>query len=197
MSSQSMKYPPFPANMIECKLIPNFPGYAVSYDYIRAYVWSCWRMGKSQLFMDHWRDMKQSPSGFGYFRVGLWKERKIKTKLIHQLICEAFNSPRPKGMWVLHGVAGKQCNLPSNVYWGTPKQNMADKKRDGTNNHGSRHGHAKLTDEIVIEMFALRKQGLTHQAIADRYDVTADCPGRIFRGERWQHLGLHATLSKS
>lgn len=48
-----------------------------------------------------------------------------KTYKVHRLVCEAFHGPAPDGRPVcMHINENNQDNRPSNVMWGTPKENL-------------------------------------------------------------------------
>jgi len=47
------------------------------------------------------------------------------------LVLETFVGPRPRGMWALHHDDDEWNNAVDNLYWGTPKQNVADAVRNG------------------------------------------------------------------
>lgn len=49
---------------------------------------------------------------------------KGKTYKIHQLVCEAFNGPRPEGLVCLHIDEDYTNNTPENLKWGTQKENL-------------------------------------------------------------------------
>ena len=49
---------------------------------------------------------------------------KGKTYKVHQLVCEAFNGPRPKGMVCMHLDEDYKNNKPENLSWGTQKENL-------------------------------------------------------------------------
>lgn len=49
---------------------------------------------------------------------------KGKSYKVHQLICEAFNGPRPEGMVCLHKDEDYTNNTPENLKWGTQKENL-------------------------------------------------------------------------
>jgi hypothetical protein len=56
-----------------------------------------------------------------------------------------------KDMAAIHGPChNKSCVNPFHLSWGTQKQNMADKLRDGTHLRGSDCGSAKLTEKDVL-----------------------------------------------
>ncbi len=64
---------------------------------------------------------------------GVWNRKdgrfisvyKGKTYKIHQLVCEAFNGPRPPGhSVVMHIDENAANNRPDNLAWGTQKENL-------------------------------------------------------------------------
>lgn len=70
----------------------------------------------------------------GYLCVTLSANGKTVTKLVHQIVCEAFNGLRPDGMpHTRHLDGDKTNNRPSNLAWGTAKENMADVVIHGQN----------------------------------------------------------------
>ena len=84
--------------------------------------------------------LKPAPNAKGYLTVSLCKNGVSTTHAIHSLVAAAFIGPRPPGLQVLHGSAGQHNNSPSNLSYGTPKENEADKLRDGTHTRGERNG---------------------------------------------------------
>lgn len=193
MSQKSINYPPFPTGLFDIKIIDGFPGYAVGYDYVRAYVFSCWKghgPHKPHYIGTKWWERKLVLAGKGYYYVGLSRNGVAGTHTVHTLLAKAFLGPVPDGLKVLHGVAGALCNLPCNLSYGTQKQNMADKLRDGTHHRGERAPAAKLKECQVREIFALRAKGRTQQWIADHIGVNRPAISKILLGQRWQCLGL-------
>lgn len=49
---------------------------------------------------------------------------KGKTYKVHQLVCEAFNGPRPPSSVCMHLNEDYKDNTPSNLAWGTQKENL-------------------------------------------------------------------------
>ncbi|RYC10137.1 HNH endonuclease signature motif containing protein [Ciceribacter ferrooxidans] len=51
---------------------------------------------------------------------------KGKTYKVHQLVCEGFHGPRPHADSIcIHGDENSANNRPSNLKWGTQKENLA------------------------------------------------------------------------
>ena len=65
------------------------------------------------------------------------------------LVARTWIGPRPPGHHVCHGPAGQNDCSPDNLYYGTPKRNTHDRKRDGTWMAGEQNGRARLTWELV------------------------------------------------
>jgi hypothetical protein len=54
----------------------------------------------------------------------LYKWKK-KTQKVHQLVCDAFNGPKPfPEAVVMHDDEDSSNNVPSNLKWGTQKENL-------------------------------------------------------------------------
>lgn len=89
----------------------------------------------------HWRGKVLSPglhNGYdGHLLVVLSIRNRRKTRLVHQLVLEAFVGPRPDGLVSCHGVGGPRDNRPSNLRWDTIPNNNLDTVRDG--NHAGRN----------------------------------------------------------
>ncbi|QAX93247.1 HNH endonuclease [Mycobacterium phage Beatrix] len=90
--------------------------------------------------------------GYGYKYVSFWKDGRSYKRTVHSLVAEAFIGKVPKGMHVMHGPGGKLDNRVENLSIGTPKQNAADKRRDGTHQSGHLVPVAKLTPYEVMHI---------------------------------------------
>lgn len=59
----------------------------------------------------------------------------------HRLVCTAFNGERPDDKrHCAHRDGNSHNNIPENLYWATPKENAADKRRHGTLPYGAKNG---------------------------------------------------------
>jgi hypothetical protein len=104
-------------------------------------------------------------------------------------VAEAFLGPRPDGYQVCHGPAGQLDNRLVNLSYGTRSKNCgADKYRDGTMTIGTRHGLAKLTDEIVRECRARVAAGETRVALAREFGISATAMAMAVKGATWRHV---------
>lgn len=68
----------------------------------------------------------------GHLKVSLSRDNQATTRLVHQLVAEAFIGPRPAGMEVRHlnGIAAD--NRAANLQYGTHAENVRDRNEHGT-----------------------------------------------------------------
>lgn len=94
---------------------------------------------------------------------------------VHVLSCQEHHGPCPPGKETLHSCRNRHCFNGRHLSWGTRRQNVADRHRDGTvpNFKGERGPSSKLMDtqrdEIVARYAA---GGVTHRSLAAEYGVT-------------------------
>ncbi len=122
--------------------IAGYPNYEVS-DLGR--VWSRPRNGTSGgILKPVWQAGK-------YLVVSLWRDRAYKTYRVHTLVAETFVGPRPdESMEVRHLDGDPSNNAATNLQWGTPRENAADRSRHGRTWNANKthcpHGH-EYTEE--------------------------------------------------
>lgn len=54
----------------------------------------------------------------------IYARRGYKTLKVHRLVCEAFNGPPKNGQVCMHLDENSRNNIPSNLAWGTQKENL-------------------------------------------------------------------------
>ena len=108
------------------------------------------------------RFLKKSVDKDGYYVVSLCYQGTQVGKKVHRLVCEAFYGPST--LLACHVNGDKTDNRLENLYWGTPKDNMMDKKGHGTNFQSNKthciYGH--LLDYPNLKVSALEKYGWRH-----------------------------------
>ena len=62
-----------------------------------------------------------------YKSVALSRDGRHQNKYVHELVALAFIGPRPEGQEILHGPKGSTCNEASNLRYGTPEENSAER----------------------------------------------------------------------
>jgi hypothetical protein len=118
-----------------------------------------------------------------YPSVMLYGQCKPKRCSIHTLMLLAFVGPRPPGMQGMHGDDVPTNNKLSNLAWGTPKQNAADRATA----RGEKSGASKLTADQICEIRKLREQK-TLTALADQFGVAHSTIARACNKSTWGHL---------
>ena len=124
-------------------------------------------------------------NGNGYLSVKLSRGGKGVCYRVHRLVGEAFIGPMPPGLQTRHGPGGKLDNRLVNLSYGTPRENIHDKVRDGVANRGERHGRAKLTVAIVAECKRRFAAGEAKAALAREFGVEPNTMGRAINGTNW------------
>jgi hypothetical protein len=136
--------------MTEWRMIPSVPHYLASDDgQVR------WEKGAPR---KPYLDKKT-----GYFYVGFVIGGKRYTRTVHVLVAETFLGPRPPGAQVRHLDGNGGNNRPSNLAYGTAKENAADRERHGTTARGNRSGTAIIDDATVDFIRLLYAAKKAHQ----------------------------------
>ena len=121
--------------------IDGWPGYEVSdQGRVRSF-------RTSQGAADVARILKATKQASGHVGVSLYAgegRRGRRRKTVHTLVLKAFCGHPPPGTECCHDNGVPADNRLSNLYWGTKKQNAADRKRHGTQPLGTRHHNCKL-----------------------------------------------------
>lgn len=78
---------------------------------------------------------------------------------------------------------------PENIEWVTPSARTHKMvKRRGPTVYGEKQGLSKLTDEDVLEMRELARQGVSTSELASKMGVTERVARRAVKGQSWKHL---------
>jgi hypothetical protein len=175
--------------MIEYRSIPGFDGYSIGTDGTVLTYWTR-GVGDAKHIGTESRVIKTRVNkNHGYVEVGLMRDGKQRTMLVHRLVLEAFVGPCPSGMEGCHDPdPNRQNNSLDNLRWDTRKRNHADKTRHGTMASGSRNGNSSLTDEMVVEVRRLAACKMPQAEIAKRVGASQTNVSRIIRRETWRHV---------
>lgn len=166
-----------PQDSIEYRPIAGFPSYRAGSD---GSIWSFKR--------GEWTPLAQSNARGGYKKVALQRNSRGHTRIVHVIILETFQGPCPEGMEARHFPDGNPANnANSNLRWGTPLENAADRIAHGNQTHGENHNTAKLTESDVREIKSLLGAGVSQQRIADSFGVNQTTVSCIARGKIWRH----------
>jgi len=107
---------------------------------------------------------------------------------IHVLVATAFIGTKPEGMEVAHADNNTHNNEWTNLRWTTHRDNMLDKVKHNTVQHGERNGNRKLNDADVEMIRLLAASGQSYPAIARQFSITRQNVGFIVRRQTWTHL---------
>jgi HNH endonuclease/NUMOD4 motif-containing protein len=126
-----------------------------------------------------------------YHRASLWDGLRGSNKMVHLLVARAFLGPCPEGHEANHKDGDLDNNRISNLEYVTPSQNVRHSldvlgvKRA----QGSRHGGARLTEELVRALRAEYAQGdVTGAALARRVGVHQVTMSHMLIGRTWRHV---------
>lgn len=110
----------------------------------------------------------------GVLQVGLFVNRKRRSRRVHTLILAAFVGPCPEGMVAWHKNGNRHDNRLENLVYGTRKEMIDAALERGTWSNGERSGLAKLTSEEIREIRNLRATGKwTKRMLAEKFFITS------------------------
>lgn len=112
--------------------------------------------------------------------------------LAHRFSYELHYGPIPDGLDVCHTCDNPSCVNPAHLWLGTAKDNAQDMARKGRWNNvlflGEAHPNSKLTNENVIAIRRLRKQGVQGIELAKQFNVTPSTISCIVLYKTWKHI---------
>ena len=133
-----------------------------------------------------WNWQRLHETGYGKLRVA------GKLLFAHRLSWEMFRGPIPLGMWIMHKCDNRACVNPDHLQVGTPLDNVRDMVAKGRQRWipkpGSANGYAKLSEEKVIRIRAMRAAGMTQQSIADEMNISRGNISMITARKVWKHI---------
>lgn len=134
----------------------------------------------------------------GHLHVCLYKHKKGKIYLVHQLVMLTFVGERPQGTECLHIDGNHKNNQLSNLRYGTHKENMRDCSKHGKfpDRRGTKNVRAKLLPAQVVSIRKLynrnavlpNKEKLSQLQIADIFGVSEYAIWAVVNRKTWNHL---------
>lgn len=120
----------------------------------------------------------------GYGVVSLSKHTKVPAH--RQALIEATGV---EGGVPRHKCRTTACFNPWHLEWGTQAENMADKRRDGTEQTGERNPAAKLTEVDVVEIRRRYAEcGVIYADLASAFGVSKSAICAVVRRQSWGHV---------
>lgn len=167
--------------------VADAPGYEVS---SHGRVRSFWSTGCRPKMKDEARLLSLYVDDLGYSTAYLSSAHKRYSRKVHHLVLEAFHGPRPDGTECRHLDGNPRNNRAENLSWGTHQENVADRKRHGTDRlcglKGEAHLSAKLTYSDVARIKKLRRSGVGVKVIAELFGIHNSNVSRIANGRTWK-----------
>lgn len=147
-----------------------------------------------------WLGRRFAKTGYGAVSYG----RPIKDVGAHCVAYILSTGPIPHGGFICHTCDNPLCVNPKHLFLGDHDLNMADRQAKGRQMHGDRHhshlhpecrprgsahGNAKLTEEMVIQAWRLKKEeGYSAKKLAQMFGVWPTTIEGIFKGKSWRHV---------
>lgn len=88
---------------------------------------------------------------------------------------------------ILHTCDVPLCVNPNHLFKGTQQDNVDDMVAKNRHTNGIRNGRAILTEDDIIKIKDLRKQGLFHREIAEIFNVSRPAISLILEKVNWKH----------
>ena len=150
--------------------------------------------GGTEAYIDasYSKPLKPIKTPKGYAQVSVSCNGKIRPIGIHVMVADAFIGPRPPGAEVRHLDGDNSNNRPSNLAYGTSKDNAADRLRHGRYFSGGTHRNAKLTDAQAEEIRQLRSAGAKVKLLARRFGVSIATIEAIIYGRSYKKSRVQA-----
>lgn len=131
-----------------------------------------------------WTGLLLKPPHLPYGRL----THKQKFYRAHIVAYQVFNGEVREGQVVRHTCDNPPCVNPHHLLVGTDADNSRDMVDRGRSSRGELHAHAKLTDEIVLEIRARLESGEQGKDVAARYGISRAAVSRIGSRKTWRHL---------
>lgn len=135
-----------------------------------------------------WRGLLDR-DGYGVFCVN----KRLGNRRAHRVAFVISNNKEAE--ICCHSCDNRKCVNPNHLFSGNQLDNMKDmraKRRDSvsTGNHrvGEQSHHAKLTEHSVREIRSLCEDGVTHEEIAKRFNISLASVSFIRNRKRWKHV---------
>lgn len=131
--------------------------------------------------------LQLSTTGYPSFIIAMGK--RIGHMKVNRAVCLAFHGPPPEGCTdTLHKDGVRTNNVPSNLRWGTRKQNMEDARRHGTIPRGVNRHNAVLDPDKVREIRRRKQDGETYRSLAAEFCVSIGCLQQLNERRTWAHV---------
>lgn len=98
----------------------------------------------------------------------------------------------PAGMLVCHPCDNPACVRPDHLFVGSNRDNTIDMTRKGRGKHavlnGEQNGQAKITREVVLQIRADSRSGLSHREIAQKFGISQPHVSNVVNVRKWKSI---------
>lgn len=108
----------------------------------------------------------------------------------HRLAYRLWKGDISENLCVLHSCDNPKCFNPEHLHLGTNMENQMEMKERGRERKasGEKCAKSKLTENHVIEIRNLRKNGLKHREISDIFKIGLSTVHYITTYKSWKHI---------
>lgn len=115
-------------------------------------------------------------------------KRNNKIMLLHRYVYESYHEEIPNGLIVRHKCDNVLCINPNHLVLGSHQDNSNDKVERNRQAKFERNGASKLSNNDVLNIRKLYKDGVMQRNIANMYDVTDSTISMIVNDIIWKDL---------
>lgn len=126
-------------------------------------------------------DKAVNSSGYGV----LWTNGKME--YAHRKAYTDTKGDIPKGQFVCHSCDNKLCINPEHLFIGSPKENSSDMVNKNRQAKGVKTNHAKLSEDIVLQIRELYKS-MSSRAVAAVFGISKTNVLDIINKRIWKHV---------
>lgn len=125
--------------------------------------------------------------GYGYITIKNDEGKFVKFKA-HRISYYLHYNKDPHSLLVMHKCDNPKCCNPQHLDIGTDKTNADDREVKGRGNKGESNGHAKWTENQILEMRRLYSEGISTKELAEKYGTYANSIYCIVTKRYWKHI---------
>lgn len=150
--------------------------------------------GRLKSLVGGWRKsekiLKSCHNTDGYLIIGLYKDKKRKTKRVARLIAEAFISNPNNKPQINHKNGIKTDDRIDNLEWVTSSENHQHAFRVGIKSQkGEKHNRTHLTEKDILVIHGLYLSKTFNQMILSRiYRINQQGISKILLGSNWNYF---------
>lgn len=166
--------------------IKNFEAYRIREDGLLETNWRTGAHYPGMSCKNKWKLLNKKHREDGYIPVCLRAaDGPQRRTYMHRLVAETFIGPPPfPKACVRHLDGNSKNNIPSNLAWGTYKENENDKIKHGT--YHKRITNVKLTKAIRKLITKMSDDGYSDLKIAEKIGVSRPTINRFLNGRTWK-----------